>query len=78
MKAKKVQRSNRVASDAGLEVKVGYMCKTDFDHELEKAGDGINVYPSALSLKKYRGCVGECGYVKVGITLIKVMKKSDF
>lgn len=77
-KAKKKLRSNRGESDDGLEVKIGYMCKTDFDHELGHADDGNRVYPSAQSLKKYRGCIGECGYVKVSITLTKVMKKSQF
>ncbi len=57
--------------------KIGFMCKVDYDLELENSPDGNEVYPTVLSLKRNRKCVNECGYVKVKIYLDKVIKKAN-
>lgn len=57
---------------------VGFMCKTDFDHELGSASDGVKVYPSERALRQERRCVDECGIVKVRVTLAEVVQPSNF
>lgn len=54
---------------------VGYMCKTDFDHELGNARNGNIVYPTIESLKEHRSCTAECGIVSVIVTLEEVIQK---
>ena len=44
-----------------------FMCKTDFDHELGQAHEGVTLYPSMESLMKRKPCVKECGIVHVGV-----------
>lgn len=44
-----------------------FMCKTDFDHELGHAHQGVTLYPSVESLTKRKPCVKECGIVHVGV-----------
>jgi len=47
--------------------RVGYMCGTDFDHELGNASDGNTIYPSVDALKRHNKCVDECGVVEVEV-----------
>jgi len=62
----------------GPRPRYGYMCQVDFDYELENAKGGCPVYASVSDLKKERGCVRECGIVKVKITRQKVIEKGIF
>ena len=52
--------------------RIGYMCKTDFDHELGQAAGGTVIYPSINDLKRSRRCADECGIVKVEIRFLDV------
>lgn len=60
-----------------VEIKEGYMCMTDFYHELGEGPD-CKIYSSLASLTSERLCVRECGIVKVSISLTKVIQDSDF
>ena len=44
-----------------------FMCKTDFDHELGNASNGVEVFPSVESISKRKPCIKECGIVHVGV-----------
>jgi hypothetical protein len=57
------------------ETRIGYMCQTDFEHELGKAVRGNLVYPSVAALKQSRNCVDECGIVEVEIRLRQVVQE---
>lgn len=50
-----------------MQIKYGYMCKTDFDYELGEASGGVEVYRTEEDLMKHRECWEECGIVKVKI-----------
>lgn len=54
---------------------IGYMCRVDFDHHLEKDWFGTTIYPSIDSLKKHRSCVSGCGIVKVEVHLKEVIQE---
>lgn len=53
---------------------IGFMCRTDFDHELGAAVDGVGVYPSMEALRAHRPCVAQCGIVRVRVTLDAVVE----
>lgn len=55
----------------------GYMCKTDFDHELGYASGGNVVYPSLEDLKNRRTCWSGCGVVKVNVQYIETVVEED-
>lgn len=57
---------------------IGYMCGTDFQHELGIASDGNKIYPSVENLKQHKKCWEECGIVEVKVTLNKVIVEEDF
>jgi len=70
------------------EVKTGYMCSTDFHHELEndiywyEDNPFPRIYPNKAALEHYQKCVirekkddYECGVYKVEIRLVKVIRK---
>lgn len=59
-------------------MKTGYMCKTNFEHELGEANGGCSVYPTIKDLLKNEPCSINCGIVKVKIELVEVIQKSDF
>ncbi len=60
-------------------VKVGYMCATDYNCELNPdVIDGIPVFSTIKALKKKRKCVEECGIVKVKIVLDSVVQEPNF
>lgn len=56
--------------------KIGYMDKTDFDHELGNALGGNEIYRSIEDLKRHKRCATECGIVKVEVTLLEVVQES--
>lgn len=51
--------------------KIGYMCSTDYDYELENASGGVKIYSSVRDLKNHKTCWEDCGIVEVEITLKK-------
>jgi hypothetical protein len=57
---------------------VGFMCQTDWEHELGAAVGGNVVYPSAEDLKKHRKCVKQCGIVKVKVYFAESVQAQDF
>lgn len=64
-----------------MAVKTYYMCKTDYDHELGAASDGVRVYPSIKALNEHETCTQDgngCGVVAVSVELVKVEKESDY
>ena len=57
------------------EVRVGYMCKVDYDHELGEAMGGSVVYPSIKDLQRKEKAHDHCGIVKVAVICLKVAVK---
>jgi hypothetical protein len=58
---------------------IGYMDKTDFDHELGHARDGNTIYPSVQALRDGSGHdVSECGIVKVSVSLVEIVQKAKY
>ena len=50
------------------EPKYGYMCLTDFEWELgEDGAKNTKIYRSLKELEESRGCIDECGWVRVEI-----------
>lgn len=45
----------------------GFMCRTDFLHELGEHPYGVKVFPSLEALRRAQDCVMTCGYVEVEI-----------
>lgn len=58
--------------------RIGYMCATDYDHELGVAPWGNGVYPSIEDLRRCRHCVDECGIVKVEVVCVEIIQPSNF
>ncbi|AAW59789.1 hypothetical protein GOX2725 (plasmid) [Gluconobacter oxydans 621H] len=56
----------------------GYMCKTDYDHELGEATGGVRVYASLADLKAAQPCVETCGIVQVGIRFLKLVQNANW
>lgn len=61
---------------AALIKKTGYMCKTDYEYELENAAGGVEIYSSVEDLKKHKKCWEDCGIVEVELAA-KNDKTSD-
>ena len=57
--------------------RIGYMCATDFDHELGEAPGGIEVYRSKEDCLAHRTCVKGCGMVKVKVIFEKRILKGS-
>lgn len=57
---------------------IGYMCKTDFEHELQESYSGAYVYSDIEDLIESKPCVEHCGIVKVEVNLVEVIKDSDY
>jgi hypothetical protein len=55
-------------------VEIGYMCQTDFEHELGYAAGGSRVHPSVEDIKHTRRCVGGCGIVEVEVRFRRVVE----
>lgn len=45
--------------------KRGWMCLTDFQHELGEADGGVRVFPDRESLAQHKPCISECGVIEV-------------
>lgn len=50
-------------------VRHGYMCRVDFDHEMDSARGGTIIYPTSDDAKECSPCVTSCGMVKVAVTI---------
>lgn len=57
---------------AGLTCR-GFMCLTDWVHEMGHASDGNRVYPSLRALKEHQRCWKQCGVVEVEVRAIKLV-----
>ena len=60
------------------EVRRGFMCKIDFDCELEHALGGNKVYPSLRDLKENHTCWESCGVVEVEVRLARVVHPDKY
>lgn len=58
--------------------KRGFMCTVDFHHELGSAFGGTKIYPDEENLIMNRPCVDQCGIVEVEISIVRVVKESDY
>lgn len=54
---------------------VGYMCLTDYWHELGEADDGSKVYASVEDLRRERKCVAQCGIAEVEVRLRQIVQE---
>ena len=55
--------------------RTGYMCATDFMHELGEAPDGTKIYNSKEDCLRNCSCIHECGMYKVKISFDKIVLK---
>lgn len=53
----------------------GYMCETDYLHEIGEAPGGVEVYCSVEDVKRHKKCWESCGIVKVKIVKVEPTKK---
>ncbi len=58
--------------------RIGYMCLTDFDHELGDASGGTRIFCSVKDLSEHYPCVKECGIAKVEVYYVRTVKKGKF
>lgn len=56
----------------------GYMCKVDFECELGCALGGNTIYPSIKNLRERRGCVDQCGIVKVAVVAVDIVQETNY
>jgi hypothetical protein len=56
---------------------VGYMCLTDYWHELGEAPHGNKVYPSLDDIRCERKCVSSCGIAEVEVRLLKIVQEPE-
>lgn len=57
--------------------KIGYLCSTDYEFELESAAGGVKIFSSINDLKKNRKCWEECGIIEVEIVQKKVIVEGE-
>jgi hypothetical protein len=57
-----------------------FLCGVDWQHELGEASGGTRFYGSLADIERHRGCVTECGVVKVTASFSDVtwVKPQDF
>lgn len=60
------------------DIRLGYMCKIDFECELSNASGGNRVFPSVADLKNYHTCVDSCGIVEVEVRMTRVIQEEQF
>lgn len=48
-------------------IKKGYMCGTDYEHELGVCSGGVKIFSSVVDLKNHKKCWCDCGIVEVEI-----------
>ena len=51
-----------------IKPRYGYICSTDFYHELGEASGGVTVYPSVKDMLRLSGCAESCGIFKVEVS----------
>jgi len=56
----------------------GFMCLTDWEHEIGHATDGNKVYPSLKALKEHMRCWNECGVIEVEVRAIRIAVPQNF
>jgi hypothetical protein len=56
----------------------GYMCLTDWQHDVRGASDGARVYPSEAAVRRERKCTAECGIVEVEMRQVRIVQEPDF
>ncbi len=61
-----------------LNVRRGFMCATDFYHEIGEAWGGSTIYSSLRDIKSHQSCWKQCGIVEVKITMERVVVKENF
>jgi hypothetical protein len=57
----------------GTQVKTGYMCKTEYYHELGSNTHASQIFSSIESLKQHKECWSDCGIVEIEISLKKIV-----
>jgi hypothetical protein len=57
---------------------IGFMCLTDYWHELGEAPGGEKVYASIEELRELRPCVSTCGIAEVEVRLRRIVRGPDF
>lgn len=55
--------------------RIGYMCLTDYEHELGRADGGNKVYPSIENLREHKFCADECGIVEVEVKTRRIVQQ---
>lgn len=63
--------SEQQSTNPDPSVKEGFMCRTDFEVELDSYTPGTKIYPDLESLQSQRPCIKTCGWVKVRIEKIE-------
>ena len=53
----------------------GYMCTTDWEHELGVSADPSQIFASAQALKFKKRCWPECGIVRVTVTFEELVEE---
>jgi hypothetical protein len=59
---------------AGTSV-MGYMCLTDWRHEIGHNYNGNIIYPSLKALKEQRSCWKQCGVVEVTVEAVRIVSQ---
>lgn len=55
--------------------KIAYICRTDWEYELENASGGTKLFSSIEDLKKHKSCWKDCGIIKVEIEFKEEIKE---
>lgn len=55
----------------------GFMCLTDWQHEIGEASDGQPVYASVKDLMEHRSCWQECGVIEVQVSAVRIVIPGD-
>lgn len=59
------------------EVKTGFMCATNWRHEVTDAPDGATMYPTLEDLKDHSPCWKTCGVVEIEMRVKAVAHPGD-
>jgi len=65
--ARRVEQAVRAKLRVAVPMKHGWMCLTDYRHELGEAAGGVTVYSDFEDLKAHQPCWSSCGVIEVGI-----------
>ena len=75
---KETQAFNKRIQEMGVGIKMthlvkpkyGFICPTDFYHELGEASGGVIIYPSVKDMLRLSGCAESCGIFKVEVSYV--------